>query len=60
MKKYCIELSYEEEKDSAVVMIESDEYADVCMIARGWLMASFAIRVDVYDSEGDLLIAYTR
>lgn len=59
MKKYIVHLCYGDEGFSELVM-QSNVFADVTMAARGWLSQSIADRVEVYDEDSFLLIAYIR
>lgn len=56
---YHVSLSYSDESESWIEM-KAECLADVMMAARGWLMASFADKVTIYDEEGFAVEAYIK
>lgn len=57
---YCIFLYYGSSDSESYAELKSDNLADAMMISRGWLMASSATKVELYDFEGRLLVSYIK
>lgn len=54
-----IELVYDDEK-STFASVACESTADLFMIARGWLMTSFAKRVTVWNEDGFDIMSYVK
>lgn len=57
---YCIYLYYGGDDSPSYAELRLDSLADAMMISRGWLMASTATKVELYDFDGALLASYIR
>lgn len=56
---YHVSLSYSDESESWIDMT-AECLADVMMAARGWLMASLADKVIIYDEDGFAVESYVK
>lgn len=54
---FTIELIYKDES-SVFAKVKTESYADLFMIARGWLMCSSAYKVVVRNKDGNNIISY--